>query len=222
MGNNCCSVSNCENVNNSLLDGHGLSGRQQDEQEDDDITYIKSPITKPLPEINGNKYFTNYFHHKNALYTYDENMRRYSKRNFNELDGLTTIVINKDLYVVDEELPLLAKYSNIQRSTLEEITPLANLLYRKSGFKLANFLDRFIFLTGGSIDGNFASSVEWYDIAKDQWKSTSPMRTARKLHSSCALKDFIYVVGGASAYKYPEYTYINSIERLNARKVTDG
>ena len=90
-------------------------------------------------------------------------MRRYSKRNYIELEGLTSIVIDKDLFAFDEELPLLTKFS----INLTLCWPLANPLYRKSGFKLASFLDRFIFLSGGSIDGNFESSVEWYDIAKD-------------------------------------------------------
>lgn len=54
MGNNFCGALICDNVNNSLLEGHEMSGRQQDEIEDDEAIYLKSPIMKPMQEINAN------------------------------------------------------------------------------------------------------------------------------------------------------------------------
>ena len=68
---------------------------------------------------------------------------------------------------------------------------------------------RFIYLTGGKLDGAIQNLCLRYDILTDLWQELPNMKQARCLHSSSELAGYIYVFCGMNTYGLT-----NSVEKL--------
>ena len=71
-------------------------------------------------------------------------------------------------------------------------------------------------MTGGNHREFWASttSVHRFDIAKNKWEDMPDFNIRRLEHSSCALGTKLYIFMGKN-----EYSYLNSIEHLETKKV---
>ena len=69
-------------------------------------------------------------------------------------------------------------------------------------FSLANFDDKFIFVSGGfDRDYDFVVNKTYrYDIENDFWKQTISMSRPRYAHSSLIVGDCFYLIGGNDEY----------------------
>ena len=81
----------------------------------------------------------------------------------------------------------------------------------RSSIALANYHDKFIFVTGGCSQNPYhiTANVYCYEISTDTWKMATPMNDNRYDHSSCALGNSLYVCAGKNERDEP----IFSIER---------
>ena len=61
------------------------------------------------------------------------------------------------------------------------------------------------------------SSVEVYSVKNDTWTTAPSLNQARIEHSSCCLKDYVYVSCGRNGYDP-----LNSIERVDMRAFISG
>ena len=101
-----------------------------------------------------------------------------------------------------------------------EITTKAPPPRDRLAMALANFKDRFLFVSGSDAFGvlcSIMSSVDIYNIRFDTWMAGPDLNDGRNGHSSFALDDFIYVVGGSNQSRFT-----TSIERVNAEAVVTG
>lgn len=78
---------------------------------------------------------------------------------------------------------------------------------------------RHIFVSGGFENGNATTDVTRYAIDSDTWLAMPSMNVARLDHSSCCVKDTVYVFGG----KINHTKITDTIEKLeNAGSVNDS
>ena len=65
---------------------------------------------------------------------------------------------------------------------------------------MCNYKDKFIYLSGGErfSQNKFVllNTVERFNINTEMWENVEPLNFERQEHSSCALKETIYVLGG--------------------------
>ena len=86
------------------------------------------------------------------------------------------------------------------------------LIYNNAS--IANFADKFIFITGGTNARNMKmiKDVRRYDINMNQWSEAPKMNFSRRDHASCALGEFLYVIFG-------QPNRVHNIERLKVEDV---
>jgi hypothetical protein len=72
--------------------------------------------------------------------------------------------------------------------------------------------DNHVVCIGGNDEGKLQilSSVEAFDLTKNEWKQLSNMHQARRDHSSIVFKGFIYTTGG-----FDGQHYMSSVERYD-------
>ena len=79
----------------------------------------------------------------------------------------------------------------------------ANPVENRSGHALANYEDKFILATGGSISRVFASeTAEVYSVAGNRWSPLPDMNVSRGRHGSCAVANYVYVACGENNSNY--------------------
>ena len=80
---------------------------------------------------------------------------------------------------------------------------------------MCNYSDKFIYVSGGrSSDGNGLDTVMRFNINTEVWEDVESLNTKRSQHSSCTLKESIYVVGGLTEPFAP----IKTIEKLDVNR----
>ena len=73
---------------------------------------------------------------------------------------------------------------------------------------------RYVFLTGG--EGDHGSTVERYDLRKQDWQVMPRLNIARSQHASCTLGSQVFVFCGTAMINYEfKHETINSIERFD-------
>jgi len=93
-------------------------------------------------------------------------------------------------------------------------TGAAAALTHRAAPSICNFVDEFIFFTGGFDPDTLESidSVDIYDVHTDRWRTKAPcLNQARAFHSSCALGNMLYVLCGRQKNRL-----LNSIECIDA------
>ena len=69
---------------------------------------------------------------------------------------------------------------------------------------MCNYHDKFIYVSGGR------DKVVRFNIRTEMWEDVVSLNAKRSMHSSCVLKEFIYVVGG---------NVPNTIEKLDVSRL---
>ena len=83
---------------------------------------------------------------------------------------------------------------------------------------LANFADKYIFMTGGHY-GGFHSETDVYEVSTNTWTKAPPLNIARGDASTCAFNnEMLYVYGGKADYE----KFAEKIEKLDARRFISG
>ena len=69
-------------------------------------------------------------------------------------------------------------------------------------FSLANFKNKLIVLSGGSVCSGHASvfKVSSYNIRQNKWRDEPELNNKRRCHSSCSVGDNVYVFAGFKAF----------------------
>ena len=82
-----------------------------------------------------------------------------------------------------------------------------------------NFNDRHIIFSGGycPAESAYSSSVSIYSIEGDRWADVPAMNERRASHGTCIVADYLYAACGDDGINY-----LNSVERINIRAITDG
>ena len=99
----------------------------------------------------------------------------------------------------------------------------AKLRISRSGASLVSMHANFIFISGGMAGVNYtnyhlSAFVERYNSLLDKWEVLPSLYQARVFHSSCIIRNTMYVVGGR---KKPNQE-LNSIEKLNNIDVSNS
>ena len=75
----------------------------------------------------------------------------------------------------------------------------------------AEFFNGHIYVVGGRGDNGCLSTVEAYDIDRDQWVLMADATVPRWRASSCIMGDSMYVIGGRNS----SWQYLDCVERLD-------
>ena len=83
---------------------------------------------------------------------------------------------------------------------------------------LANFRGTSIFLSGGCYvkDLDSKSNVFQYRVSADSWTACPELNQSRERHSSCVVKDSLYICGGFTPFE--PSSFLTSVERLRVRE----
>ena len=80
---------------------------------------------------------------------------------------------------------------------------------------MCNYSDKFIFVSGGfSSDSICLDTVMRFNINTEVWEDVESLNVKRSDHSSCSLKESIYVAGGFTIPLAP----IKTIEKLDVNR----
>ena len=80
---------------------------------------------------------------------------------------------------------------------------------------MCNYHDKFLYVSGGhSKSCATLDTVVKYNIDSDMWEDAVNLNGKREYHSSCSLKEMIYVVGGRDV----NYEFTKTIEQLNVQR----
>ena len=74
---------------------------------------------------------------------------------------------------------------------------------------MCNYSDKFIYLSGGRSSNKPTNTVQRYNLGTEVWENVVKLNEKRDFHSSCALKEAVYVVGGQN-----EFGFISTMEKL--------
>ena len=78
-----------------------------------------------------------------------------------------------------------------KRPQLEKLQSLGR---KAKGFTLVVYQDKRVYLSGGWDDAT--RKVDYFDIAKNEWRKAPPLNDGRACHASVSLGEYIYVLGG--------------------------
>ena len=78
---------------------------------------------------------------------------------------------------------------------------------------MCNYSDKFIYVSGGCNSG-LLDTVMRFNINTEVWEDVESLNVKRSDHSSCSLKESIYVVGGFTIPLAP----IKTIEKLDVNR----
>ena len=90
-----------------------------------------------------------------------------------------------------------------------DFTPIEMPKMYREDYALCNYDDRSVYVSGGTIGPDRTRTVEKLNMKEDRWEQIQPMNERRAFHSSCSLKNAIYVFCGRDYGKV-----VNSIEKL--------
>ena len=138
-----------------------------------------------------------------------------------DFENVYTVQVYKDIYAfryLTKDDSLVIKYA-ITASDDILITERTTFNPPKASPSLVTFRNQYIMVTGGINQKKFDvyKSVEWYDIKTNQWSNVAPLNTPRSNHSSCVLKDIIYVFCGYNGTS----GWLNTIEKIDAGEYAD-
>ena len=125
-----------------------------------------------------------------------------------------TVQFDSELFSV--ERAQVVKYSGLQSSQSLQNTLIYNLGTNLIGHSLANLLNQYLYVTGGTIQNDSARDTGFKIDIKAKTKEDLPnMNQGRCFHSSIIHCNKLYLIGGATKFNGPASNFLDVLDLSN-------